>query len=163
MKCIFATDMYNGIGKNNTLPWKNIRDLKRFREMTENSTMVMGSKTFFSLPINKRPLPGKCRKSIVLTFDPHASKFENYKDCGNLKIMTFDCFLETYTKAERNEMMLIGGSEMFNLFFEDIRTLYLTVVLGNYHCDQFLKVNIQDWKICKHDKYEDSEYFILKK
>ena len=68
MKCIIATDMYNGIGKNNTLPWKNSKDLNRFRELTENSTMVMGSKTFFSLPINKRPLPGKYRKSIVNSY-----------------------------------------------------------------------------------------------
>jgi dihydrofolate reductase len=163
MKCIIATDMYNGIGKNNTLPWKNTNDLKRFRELTENSTMLMGAKTFFSLPINKRPLPGEHRKSIVLTFDPYAHKFENYKSCKNLQIMTIDQFNETYTKDEQNEMMLIGGSQMFNLFFEDIHTLYLTVILGNYHCDTFVKMNVEDWKIYKHEKYEDSEYFILKK
>jgi len=55
-----------GIGKDNELLWHISEDLKRFKRLTSGNTVIMGKKTWESLP--RRPLPG--RKNIVLTDDP---------------------------------------------------------------------------------------------
>ena len=56
-----------GIGKDNELLWHISEDLKRFKRLTFGNTVVMGKKTWESLP--RRPLPG--RKNIVLTDNPN--------------------------------------------------------------------------------------------
>jgi dihydrofolate reductase len=55
-----------GIGKDNELLWHISEDLKRFKRLTTGNTVIMGKKTWVSLP--RKPLPG--RKNIVLTDDP---------------------------------------------------------------------------------------------
>ena len=55
-----------GIGKDNELLWHISEDLKRFKRLTTGKTVIMGKKTWESLP--RRPLPG--RKNIVLTDNP---------------------------------------------------------------------------------------------
>ena len=59
---IWAQDEKGGIGKNGQLPWHIIEDLKNFKLLTKNSTIIMGRKTWDSLPI--KPLPE--RENIVL-------------------------------------------------------------------------------------------------
>ena len=56
-----------GIGKDNELLWHISEDLKRFKRLTSGNTVIMGKKTWESLP--RRPLPG--RKNIVLTDNPN--------------------------------------------------------------------------------------------
>src|SRR5664280_3094297 len=58
-----------GIGKDNELLWHISEDLKRFKKLTSGNAVIMGKKTWESLP--RRPLPG--RKNIVLTDDPNES------------------------------------------------------------------------------------------
>ena len=57
-----------GIGKNNTIPWDIKADRKKFKEITENSIVVMGRKTYYSIDEKVRPL--KNRYNIVLTHTP---------------------------------------------------------------------------------------------
>jgi len=66
--CIIAAmDEERGIGRDNSLMWQIPEDMKRFRELTLEQTVVMGRKTFDSLPERFKPLPK--RQSIVLTED----------------------------------------------------------------------------------------------
>ena len=60
---IWAQDNNSGIGKNHKLPWHIPEDLKNFKNITKNNTIIMGRKTWDSLPI--KPLP--FRKNIVLS------------------------------------------------------------------------------------------------
>lgn len=162
MRCILSHDNADGIGKNNTLPWNIPADLKRFRELTDNSTMVMGSKTFFSLPINKRPLPGKDRRSIVLTFDPNNPKFDAFRKNKNLFICTLNEFKDRYTTSERNDMFVIGGSEIIRQCKSWIQEIHITHVFGNYQCDTFVRLNdlASKWEMTQHEKYKDHGYTV---
>jgi dihydrofolate reductase len=69
MESIYAIDSHNGLSKNRTLPWKSKTDMLFFRNKTKNNIVIMGKNTFFSLPIEHRPL--KNRLNIVLTSKPH--------------------------------------------------------------------------------------------
>lgn len=168
MKGILATDHLGGIGKNSMLPWHIAKDLQRFRTLTESATMVMGSKTFFSLPINKRPLPGKHRRSIVLTFDPGASKFDTYRRTDNLQILDMQTFVTAYSRVDRENMFFVGGAELFRTLFAEIDELHLTRISGNYQCDTFVRGIDTDstdspWKVVRHEEYPDHTYSVLKK
>jgi dihydrofolate reductase len=56
------------IGRNGTLPWRLPSDLRRFRELTSGHTVLMGRRTYESLPDAFRPLPD--RRNLVLSGDP---------------------------------------------------------------------------------------------
>lgn len=65
IKIIVARSSNGVIGRDGELPWRLPGDLKRFAELTRGNTVVMGSKTYWSLPESSRPLPG--RQNIVLS------------------------------------------------------------------------------------------------
>lgn len=69
------------IGRDGALPWRLPRDLARFRELTMGHAVVMGRKTFESLPAPFRPLPG--RRNLVLSTNP-AYRIEGAEVFGNL-------------------------------------------------------------------------------
>ena len=97
MKAIIAVDINNGIGKNNKLPdFKSYapNDMKEFREYTTNKTVVMGSKTFWSLP--KRPLPN--RENVVITTNPNNKLFDQYRK--EIRFVTMDDFVQWYSSNE---------------------------------------------------------------
>jgi dihydrofolate reductase len=92
------------IGREGDLPWHLPADLKRFRELTTGGIVVMGRKTYESLPDAYRPLPN--RRNIVLSTDPnyHADGAETVPSLeAALEICDGDCFIigggETYEKA----------------------------------------------------------------
>src|ERR1700710_900098 len=64
---IAAVPRNNAIGKGNELLWREVEDQKHFRKVTMGSPVIMGRKTWDSLPQRFRPLPG--RRNIVLTRD----------------------------------------------------------------------------------------------
>lgn len=66
---IVATDSEGAIGRGGEIPWRLPEDLRHFKELTMGHPVIMGRKTWESLP--RRPLPG--RRNIVLTRDPHFS------------------------------------------------------------------------------------------
>src|SRR5947209_17855462 len=90
------------IGRDGKLPWHLSADLKRFKTLTMGSVMVMGRKTFESLP---GLLPG--RRHIVLTHDPewHAEGAELARDVD-----------EAIAVARAEPVSVIGGAEIFRLF-----------------------------------------------
>ena len=87
---IVAVDLNNGIGKNGTIPWKIPDDLKRFSKLTKgsgNNAMIMGRKTWESLP--KKPLP--FRDNLILSStisieenSPKNSLAKSFKDVNEL-------------------------------------------------------------------------------
>jgi dihydrofolate reductase len=68
LSIVVARSRNGAIGRDGGLPWRLPTDLKRFRELTWGSTVLMGRRTFESLPDAFRPLPG--RRNIVLSADP---------------------------------------------------------------------------------------------
>ena len=110
---IWAQDEKGGIGKNGKLPWHVSEDLKNFKKITLDSTIIMGRKTWESLPI--KPLPK--RENIVLskTLNADILIFKSYKDClYNLK------------KRYVSKVFVIGGRSMYELFFDKADFLHIT-------------------------------------
>lgn len=107
----------NVIGKDGALPWHLPADLKRFKRLTMGSAMVMGRKTFESLP---GLLPG--RRHIVLTRDPHWTAASAEIAHG---------VEEALKIAGGDPVSVIGGAEIFALFLPHATRIELTEV----HCD----------------------------
>ena len=103
------------IGRDGTLPWRISADLKRFKRVTMGTAMIMGRKTFDSLP---GLLPG--RRHIVLTRD------RSWSAPGAEVAHTVDEALEL---AGDGPVSIIGGAEIFELFLPRANRLELTDVL----------------------------------
>lgn len=103
------------LGKDNDLIWHLPNDLKFFKQVTSNHSIIMGRKTFESLP---RMLPN--RKHIVLTTSENLpSEVEVYKELKQL--------LERY-KDSTEEIFIIGGASIYSQFLEHSDKLYLTEI-----------------------------------
>ena len=113
---VIARARNGAIGRDGKLPWHIPADLKRFKALTMGSAMVMGRKTFESLP---GLLPG--RRHIVLTRDP------NWSSCGAEVAHSID---EAVSLAAGEPISVIGGADMFELFLPIAGRVELTEVLA---------------------------------
>ena len=102
--CIVAHSRNRVIGRDGDLPWHLPSDLRRFRELTSGSAVVMGRRTYESLPERFRPLPN--RRNLVLSRDPSyvAPGAEVFRDLDSaLAACDGDCFVigggATYAEA----------------------------------------------------------------
>ena len=109
------------IGRDGTLPWHIPADLKRFKALTMGSVMIMGRKTFDSLP---GLLPG--RRHIVLTRD------RDWQANGAEVAHDMD---EALRLADGEPVSIIGGAEIFRLFLPTADRLELTEVLADVDGD----------------------------
>jgi dihydrofolate reductase len=144
MKMIVAKDLNNAIGKNNQLPWKLSADLKNFKLLTTDNTILMGRKTFES--IGNKPLP--FRKNIVITRDKNNS-LQNVEVVYNInEAMEID-----------KNLIVIGGSEIYNLCLPYISELYLTIVNTIIKdADTFFpSIDMYDWITKGHWTYKKDE------
>ena len=110
---IWGQDKNGGIGKNGKLPWHISEDLINVKKITINSTIIMGRKTWDSLPI--KPLPD--RRNIVLS-----SKF--IKDVEN-----YDSINKCINKLKTNlikKIFVIGGAQVYEHFFKYADKLHIT-------------------------------------
>jgi dihydrofolate reductase len=112
------------IGRDGKLPWHIPADLKRFKSLTMGSAMVMGRKTFESLP---GLLPG--RRHIVLTRDP------NWRAEGAEVAHSVEDALRL-AGAER--ISVIGGADIFKMFLPLADRIELTEILANVSGDTFM-------------------------
>ena len=149
---IVAYNQDNIIGKNNKLPWYIPDDLKRFKELTTDKKIIMGRKTFESLP---KVLPK--RKHLVLTTNKNFSYVDE-----NVEIITdFKKLIEEY-KNSKEEVFVIGGGEIYKLFLPYSKKLYITEV--NFKIDgdaTFPEFDASEWNLdfqSKTLKYENIEF-----
>jgi dihydrofolate reductase len=112
------------IGRDGTLPWHIPADLKRFKALTMGSVMVMGRKTFESLP---GLLPG--RRHIVLTRES-TWQADGAEGAG--------CVDEALALAEGTPVSVIGGAEIFALFMPLADRIELTEVLADMPGDTIM-------------------------
>ena len=113
------------IGNKGKLPWRLRGDMHHFRSVTMGKPMIMGRKTFESLP---RLLDG--RKHIVLTQDP------SWRAAGAVVAHDMDEALDA--AGEVPEITVIGGAEIYRLFLDRADKVWLTKVHGFPEGDTFL-------------------------
>jgi dihydrofolate reductase/thymidylate synthase len=138
---VVAHDQNLGIGKDGRLPWHLSQDLKRFREVTTRSHgsnfpngVIMGYKTWRSLPDSVRPLPD--RFNCVLSH-LHQSEITEAD-----RVLVANSFSEAIAKLKAKScprIFVIGGGEIFKLAIEypSVNYLYVTEVQGVFNCDTF--------------------------
>ncbi|MCM1115142.1 MAG: dihydrofolate reductase [Clostridium sp.] len=102
------------LGKGNDLIWHFKDDMKFFKETTMGNTVIMGRKTFESLP---KALPG--RQNIVITNN------KAYSAEGAVVVNSIDEALE---KAEKDNVFIIGGGKIYSEFLRLADKLYLTEI-----------------------------------
>jgi dihydrofolate reductase len=112
------------IGRDGTLPWRISADLKRFKRLTMGSVMIMGRRTFDSLP---GLLPG--RRHIVLTRDREWSA-DGAEVAHSVE--------EAMALAGNEPVSVIGGAEIFELLLPYGDRLELTEVLGDIPGDTMM-------------------------
>ena len=146
---IVATSANGVIGRGGELPWHLSDDLKRFKQLTLGKSIVMGRKTFESIG---RALPG--RQNIVLT---RQSEFVA-DDCDI--VSSVDAAIAT--AGDAGEVMVIGGSEIYELFLPLAGRIYMTRVHMDIDGDaRFPELDDEQWQETErehHDADDSNEY-----
>ncbi len=137
------------IGRNNRLPWRLSADLQRFKALTMGKPIVMGRKTWESIG---RPLPG--RTNIVVTRDV------GYRAEGCVVVHSIDQALEV--AAGSDEVMVIGGANLYRQLLDRADRLYLTQVRADVEGDAwFPDFDRAQWREVEresHSRDEKNEY-----
>ena len=133
------------IGKDGGLPWHISADLKRFKALTMGTVLVMGRKTFDSLP---KVLPG--RRHVVITRDPawRTDGVEVAYSAG-----------EALEKAGEEPISVIGGADIFALFLPLADRIELTEVLADFAGDTFLDDprSTGDWREVEREDHSGED------
>ena len=136
----------NVIGQKNSLPWDIPEDLKRFKQLTSGHTILMGRKTFDSIG---RPLPN--RTNIVMTRDT------NYQKKG-IEIVFDEREALNLIKDLNQEVFIIGGSKIYELFEPWATSLMITRVLKDFKGDAFFpEINWNNWQIESKEEFLDEK------
>ncbi|MED1600041.1 dihydrofolate reductase [Alkalihalophilus marmarensis] len=131
---IVAMDNKRTIGANNDLPWHLPADLAHFKRVTSGHTIVMGRKTYESIG---RPLPK--RRNVILT----RNKDFNAEGCE--VVHQLEEVLDIAKQEE--ECFIIGGAELFKLFWNDTDRLYITHIDETFEGDTYFpEIKESEWE-----------------
>jgi dihydrofolate reductase len=137
LSMIAAVARNHAIGKNNQLLWHLPEDMKYFRKTTRGKPVIMGRKTWESLPDSFRPLPA--RHNIVVSRNPA------YQAPGATLVRSLQEALRVI--AESEEAFVIGGAELYRQALPLAGRLYLTEIAESIEGDVFFpEVLPQDWE-----------------
>ncbi len=150
MKAIMACEKFGGIGFEGGMPWPNqSEDLKRFKELTLNKTIIMGRGTWESSGMPK-PLPN--RQNIVVTSKDILLPDEVIRlDDINYKTLIEDFKVD----------WCIGGAGLFNSLLDMIDEIHLSHLYKEYECDKHIDLariheefTLEESTLCATHKYE---------
>jgi len=154
LELIVAVDEKYGIGKQNKLPWTCPSELKHFKHVTANSTLIMGRKTCEYLPhLKNREILCMSKHKLIDT-----TGFKNHIDV----IADFD--IDEY---QCNKYFIAGGAEIYNYFMnhEKYRNkikIHMSVINGCYDCDTYFDTELlKGYVITNKQRYDDFTYLIL--
>lgn len=144
---IYARAANGTIGIDGRLPWHLPADLKRFKALTLGKPMIMGRKTFESLP---GLLPG--RRHIVLT------RRERWDSTGAEVVHSVD---EARALAQENnstgEIAVVGGAAIYDVFRPLAQRIEVTEIHEEYAGDTFMKPLGGEWKVAGREDHDASE------
>lgn len=158
MKLIAAVDNNWGIGLNNQLLVNIPSDKRYFKQLTENQVVIMGRKTYESLP-GKRPL--EKRVNIILT------KNEDFQAKGFTVVHSIEELFEVLKEYAQKEAFVIGGQNIYEQLHSYCDEAYITKIDYVYHADRFCP-NLDEkneWiltGVSEEETYYDLEYYFCK-
>lgn len=127
---IAAVAKNNCIGNNNALPWHLPEDLRHFKELTFGKTVLMGRKTWESIPAKFRPLPG--RKNIVITSQTDYPLPD--------AVEKFTSIPAALTMHANDTVYVMGGAEIYKQTINQADTLFLTEIHHDVAGDVFFPI-----------------------
>lgn len=127
IKMIVAYDNNYAIGKDNDLLFFVKEDLKRFKQLTSNSTVVMGRKTYESLPEKNRPLPN--RHNIILT--------RGIYPVSDINVSVLNSIDKVLEYAKMNDIWVIGGAGIYEQMLPYTNEIYATHILDSKPADSY--------------------------
>ena len=133
LKTIAAVSSNNIIGVDGKIPWHCTDDLKRFKSLTEGSIVVMGRKTWDSLPDSFRPLPE--RVNIVMSRDTGWSHAD-----ADVALYPGRAIEIAYAEA-CDECWVIGGAQIYAMFLDQVEEIHVTTV----HTSDSGDVKFPEW------------------
>jgi dihydrofolate reductase len=147
---VVARARNGAIGREGGLPWRIPADIKHFKAVTMGTAMVMGRRTFESLP---GILPG--RRHIVLTRDP-AWRAEGAETARSVD--------EALALAAGEPVSVIGGAEIIALFLPRADAVELTEVHGEPQADTFMPgIDSADWREASREDQPDYSFVRLER
>ena len=156
---VLACCKNGGIGINNTLPWSIKDELKMFKIITNNATIIMGYNTWFSLP--KKPLIN--RINVVLT----RSEEKREELLKNYDIIVLNSIDEALEKYKNNQCYYIGGASIYNYLINNnlITNLYISIIHNQYNTDTNIdidKLYSREHSIVSRQVFEDFTHLHIK-
>ncbi len=143
---IVAIAENNAIGKNNELLCNLPDDLKRFKQVTTGHTVIMGRRTFLSLP--KGALPN--RRNIIISDIP-GENFANCEMASSIEEALEAC-------DDKEESFIIGGGMVYKQFLPHTRRLYITRLHRDFDGDTFFpEINFDEWDEIERTKFSADE------
>ena len=141
---VAAMDEEKAIGKDGEIPWHYSEDLKHFKEKTTGHSVLMGRKTYESLPEDFRPLPG--RENIVLTrSDPNLDE----------SVEIVNSLAEAYQEAENEKLFIAGGASVYEQTLREADKMILTHIPGTHDGDTFFPDwNKDNWELISQKEVE---------
>jgi|688.fasta_scaffold1109994_2 dihydrofolate reductase len=156
VNCIVAVELNQGIGFNNSMPWPRLKDdLKFFKNMTTSSIVIMGSSTFKSLEY--KPLPNRINVVLSRTHPYPTADHTFHNPDTALAFCT--------NEYPDKEIFIIGGSEIYNLYFPYVKKFYITEIDAHFQCDKFFNLTyVQNncKKVKELLKFKDPINFTIK-
>ena len=128
MNFIVAVDNNYAIGRNGTLIYNLPTDLAYFKRITSGKVVVMGDKTFLSLP--KHPLPN--RINIVMTLT-------NETFDGAITVRSIEELKEVLKEYNENDVFVMGGASIYNLLMDYCKLAYITKIDASEPADTYIK------------------------
>ncbi len=151
---IAAISENNCIGKQGKLPWNIPEDMKHFKDLTLGHTVLMGRKTWESLPPKFRPLPQ--RKNIVITRDQAYQVPEGVVVCQSIT--------QVLEQFSNDIVLVIGGAEIYKQTIDIADTLYITHVHKHVDGDAFFPpIDHKQWKVDSEEKHEEFSFVTYSK
>ncbi len=148
---VVAVAENNAIGADGDLLWRLPKDMQYFKELTYGRHVLMGRKTYQSIPPKFRPLSG--RVNIVVTRNTELM-FEGCK-----MVSSFEEGVAFARDNGERELMVIGGGEIYNQAIAIADKIYLTRVHHSFdEADTFFNtINLEEWYITHKEEYTADE------
>ena len=132
---IFARAANGVIGKDNAIPWHLPEDLARFKQLTQGHPVIMGRKTWDSLPPRFRPLPG--RKNLVIT------RQKDWSADGAFTASSLDQAIVLCSKAA--EVWVIGGAQIYAEAQPIANRIEVTEIAQHFEGDAYAPTLDSNW------------------
>lgn len=153
---VVAMDEKNGIGQRGLLPWYLAADLKFFKKITTETTdptkinaVIMGRRTWDTLPENFKPLPG--RLNVILSRNSKISLQESTLLCSSFP----EALNSLEKKTNIESIFVMGGAQIYQqaVAYPDCHRLFVTYLKGDFGCDAFFPTIPVIFKLIKESSW----------